>query len=66
MSWHFLSVTQRGILSYVFTRTGSEFTLFCVEVFHVKLLFLLDTGLFGPSCTYPNPLDGRPDDWARE
>lgn len=66
--WHpilsscFFSVKKRGILSSVFTGTESAFTPLCIKVFHFKPLFLLDTANY----IYLNPLDFRPDDWARE
>lgn len=67
MSSLLLSVTKGGILSAVFIGTGHVFTLLYVNVSHFKLLFLLDVLDFSAQTAHvQNPLDRRPDDWARE
>lgn len=67
MSSRFFSVTKGRILSAVFIGTEHVFTPLYVSASHFKLLFLLDTlGFSAPTAHIQNPLDCRPDDWARE
>lgn len=67
MSSLLLSVTKGGILSAVFIGTEFVFAPLYVNASHFKLLFSLDTLGFSAQIAYiPNPLDCRPDDWARE
>ena len=67
MSSLFLSVTKGGILSAVFIGTEFVFTPLYVNASHFKFLFSLDTLGFSAQIAHiQNPLDCRPDGWARE